>query len=231
MGSGRDDGPLHVHITPGGRLFHRTRRRSVQPWRTRRFFVRGARQAVRGISSVPASGPRWPEECSHEHPLCPRFTARAARAPRPSGKSSTTPGTISSPATKSTTAAPWDRCAPMPSPPSAPSFGAAISPRASLASIAPSAATKSSSPSPASPATSAPPATSAASARPADGSPPPSATKSRTGSMCSPFQKCCAASSASAPRNRRETGGCRPEVSHFGRPSLLPPACGLKPQA
>ncbi len=93
----------------------------------------GARQTVTGISSAPASGPHWPEECSHEHPLCPRFTARAARAPRPSGRSSITPGIISSPATRSTTAAPWDHCARMPSPPSAPFSGAAISPQASPA--------------------------------------------------------------------------------------------------
>ena len=35
MGSGRDDGPLQFHITPGGRLFHRARRRSAQPWMIR----------------------------------------------------------------------------------------------------------------------------------------------------------------------------------------------------
>ena len=78
------------------------------------------------------TGERWPEECSHGQ-ACPRSITRAALVHRPSGKSSTTAGTISSPATKSTTDAPWDRCAPMPSPPSAPFSGVAISPPASPA--------------------------------------------------------------------------------------------------
>ena len=75
----------------------------------------------------------------------------AGPASRPSGRSSSMPGTISLPATKSTTAAPWGRCAPMPSPPSAPSSAAAPPPPGSPAFIAPIAAMTSSSPSPASP--------------------------------------------------------------------------------
>jgi hypothetical protein len=71
--------------------------------------------------------PPRPETCSRTHVLCPRSTTRAARAPHPSGNSSTKPGTISSPPTKSTTATRWGRCVRRPSPPSAPSSDAATS--------------------------------------------------------------------------------------------------------
>jgi len=156
----------------------------------RSFFLwlewkRSRRPRVPKISGSrrPVEPPR-PEICFQAHALRLRSTTPAAPAPHPSGKSFTMPGTISSPVTKSTIAAPWDHCVRMPPPPSAPSSAAAISPPGSPASTARIAATKSSSPSPARPATSAPPATSAASATPAHGSPPPPATTSRTGSSC-----------------------------------------------
>ena len=73
------------------------------------------------------------EKCSYEHSLCPPFTNPAAPALRPSGKSSTTAGTNSSPSTKNYTANPSARSTPPPSPPSNPFSAAATSPPASPA--------------------------------------------------------------------------------------------------
>gem|GEM_PF-1256792 len=82
--------------------------------------------------------------------MCPPFTNPAAPALRPSGKSSTTAGTPSSPTTKNFTANSSARSIPPPSPPSNPSSAAATSHPASPASNAPIAATNACSPSPAS---------------------------------------------------------------------------------
>ena len=123
---------------------------------------------------------RWPPP--------PPSTTRDAPAPRPCGTSSTSPGTISSPPTKSSSAPPWARSGPNPSPPFRLSCAAATSPPASPDSSAPAAATSTCSPSPAKPATCAPPATSAEPSSPPAGSPTTSACPFPTVSSSSLFQ-------------------------------------------
>ena len=90
------------------------------------------------------------KKCSYEHSLCRPLTNPAAPAPRRSGNSSTTAGTLFWPTTKNVTARISVRSTPPPRPLSNPSSAVAISPQASPASSAPTAATNAFLPSPAS---------------------------------------------------------------------------------